>query len=78
MLKGKNSKKGAYTRDAGEMSIIVLTVIEEVGHSLEQILMVIGVWDKAFPGATDTFAVEQGGGGEATEYLDKDIIHEVG
>jgi hypothetical protein len=34
MLKGKYSKEGAYTRDVGEVSITVLTVIEEVGHSL--------------------------------------------
>jgi hypothetical protein len=33
MLKGKNSKEGAYTRDAGEVSITVLTVIEELDHS---------------------------------------------
>jgi hypothetical protein len=42
MLKGKNSKKGAYTRDTGEVSIAVLTVIEEASHSLGQILMVVG------------------------------------
>jgi hypothetical protein len=43
MLKSRNSKEGAYTRDAGEVSIAVLTVIEEAGHSLGQILMVVGV-----------------------------------
>jgi hypothetical protein len=35
MSKGKNSKEGAYTRDdAGEVSIAILTVVEEAGHSL--------------------------------------------
>ena len=78
MLKGKNSKEGAYTRDAGEMSIIVLTVIEEVGHSLGQILMVVGVRDEAFLGAIDTFATEKGAGGEAAEDLKNDILCETG
>jgi hypothetical protein len=43
MLKCRNSKEGAYTRDADEVSIAVLTVIEEADHSLGQILMVVGV-----------------------------------
>jgi hypothetical protein len=34
MLKGKNSKEGAYTRDTGKVLIVVLTVIEEANHSL--------------------------------------------
>ena len=32
MLKGKNSKKGAYTKDASEVLIAILIVIEEVGQ----------------------------------------------
>ena len=53
------------TDDAGEVSIVVLTVVEEVGHSLGLLIMVVGFRDKVFPGATDTFAAEQGVGGEA-------------
>ena len=40
-LKGKNSKEGAYTRDADEVLIVVLTVIEEADHSLGLHLMVV-------------------------------------
>ena len=29
-LKGKNSKEGAYTRDAGEVLIVVLTIIKKL------------------------------------------------
>ena len=36
------------------------------------------VQDEASLGATDTFAAEQGAGGEAMEDLDKDIVHEAG
>ena len=36
------------------------------------------VRDEVFLGATNTFAAEQGAGGEAVEDLYKDIIHEVG
>jgi hypothetical protein len=36
------------------------------------------VRDKAFLGAIDTFAAEQGTGEEAAEDLNKDIIHEAG
>jgi uncharacterized membrane-anchored protein YitT (DUF2179 family) len=43
MLKGKNSKEGAYTREPNEVLIVVLTIIEEASHSLGQILMVVGV-----------------------------------
>jgi hypothetical protein len=53
-LKGRNSKEGVYTRDAGEVSIVVLTIVEEVGHSLGQHLTVVG--DQAVPGAIDIFA----------------------
>ena len=40
--------------------------------------MVVGVRDEMVPGATDTFAAEQGAGGEATEDLDKDMVCEGG
>ena len=40
--------------------------------------MVVGVQDEVFLGATDTFAVEQGAGGEAVEDLENDILREVG
>jgi hypothetical protein len=55
-LKGKNSKEGAYTRDAGEVLIAILTVVEEVGHSLGQHLTLVE--NEALPGAIDTFAGE--------------------
>ena len=71
-------KEGAYTRDAGEVLIAVLTIVEEASHSLGQLLMVVGVQDEVFLGATDTFAVEQGAGGEAVEDLENEILHEAG
>ena len=40
--------------------------------------MVIGVRDEVFLGATDTFTVEQGAGGEAVEDLNNGIICEAG
>ena len=40
--------------------------------------MVIGVRDGVFPGATDTFAAEQGAGWEAAEDLKNDILREAG
>jgi hypothetical protein len=66
-LKGKNSKEGAYTRDAGEVLITVLTVVEEAGHSLGQHLIVVR--DEVLIGVTNTFAGEQGAGGEVAEDL---------
>ena len=51
--------------DVGEVLIAILTVIEEAGHSLGQLLMVVGVRDEVFLGAIDIFAAEQGAGGEA-------------
>ena len=33
---------------AGEVLIAILTIIEEVGHSLGQLLMVVGVRDEVF------------------------------
>ena len=38
--------------------------------------MVVVVLDEAVPGATNTFAVEQGVGGEAAEDLDNGIVRE--
>jgi hypothetical protein len=76
MLKGKNSKEGAYTRDTGKVSIVVLTVIEEASHSLGYILMVVGVQDEVSLGATDTFVAEQGADGEAAEDLKNNILCE--
>ena len=40
--------------------------------------MVVGVRDEVFQGATDTFAAEQGAGGEAAEDLKNDILREAG
>ena len=76
MLKGKNSKEGEYTRDAGEVSIAVLTVIEEAGQSLGQHLTVVG--DEAVPGATYTFIAQQAAGEEAAEDLQNNIFCEAG
>ena len=73
-LKGKNSKEGAYTRDAGEVLIAVLIIVEEVSHSLGQHLTVVG--DEALPRAIDTFVGEQGAGGEAMEDLQNKILCE--
>jgi hypothetical protein len=78
MLKGKNFKEGAYTREPDEASIAVLTIIEEADHSLGQILMVVRVQDEVSPRATDTFAVEQRAGREAAEDLENDILREAG
>jgi hypothetical protein len=51
MLKDKNSKEGAYTKDIGEVLIAIIIVIEEAGHNLGQILMVVGVLDEVSLGA---------------------------
>ena len=40
--------------------------------------MVVGVRDEVFPGVTDTFAAEQGAGGEVAEDLENDILREAG
>ena len=53
-------------------------VIEEVGQSLGQHLMVVVVLDEVVLGAIDTFIVEQEAGREVAEDLDNDIVHEVG
>ena len=78
MLKGKNSKEGVYTRDTGEVLIVALTIVEEASHSLGQLLMVVGVRDEVFLGATDTFVVEQGASGEVVEDLENYIFREAG
>jgi hypothetical protein len=61
-----------------EVSIVVLIVIEEVGHCLGQILMVVGVRDEVFTGAIDTFAAEQGAGRDAAKDLKNNILREAG
>ena len=66
----------AFTDKAGEVSHAILSVIEEVGHSLGQHLTVVG--DEAVPGVIDTFAVEQGVGGEVAEDLKNNILCEAG
>jgi hypothetical protein len=75
-LKGKNLKEGAYTRDTGEVSIDVLTVVEEASHSLGQHLIVIG--DEALLGVRDIFAGEQGIDEEMVEDLQNKILYETG
>ena len=40
--------------------------------------MVVGVQDKVFLGATNTFATEQGSSEEAVEDLENDILREAG
>ena len=54
--------------------MVVESIIEEAGHSLGHQLMVVR--DEAFPRATDTFAAEQGVGGEAAEDLENVILYE--
>ena len=54
--------------------IAVLTVIEEVSHSLGQHLMVVE--DEAVPRVTDTFAGEQGASEEVEEDLQNKILYE--
>ena len=65
-----------FTDDAGVVSMAVLIVVEEASHSLRH--QVIVVRDEAFLEATDTFAAEQGAGGEAAEDLENDILREAG
>jgi hypothetical protein len=66
------------TDDASEVLIAVLTIVEEAGHSLGQLPMVVGVRDEVILGVTDTFVAEQGSGGEAVEDLKNDILREAG
>ena len=58
--------------------IAILTVVEDAGHSLGQLLMVVGVRDEVFLGVTDIFAAEQGAGREVVEDLKNDILREAG
>jgi hypothetical protein len=75
MLKGKNSNEEAYTRDdTGEVSIVVLTIVEEDSHRVGRHLMVVG--DEAVLGAIDTFAGEQGADQEVAENVKKEIVCE--
>ena len=74
MLKGKKDKSGVFTGDASEVSLAVLGVIEEAGHSLGQHLMVVE--DEELLGATDTFVGAQGAGREVTENVKKEIVCE--
>ena len=67
-----------FTGDSSVASIALVGVIEEACHILGQHLMVMVVLDEAVPGATDTFAVEQGAGREVEEYLDNGIIRVAG
>jgi hypothetical protein len=77
LRKGKKDKSGwAFTGDAGEVSLAVLIVVEEVSHNLGQHLTVVG--DEALPGATDTFAGAQGLGWKVVENGEKEIICEAG
>ena len=64
---------GVNTDDVGEVSLAIDSIIEGADHSLGHQLMV--VQDEASLGARDTFAEEQGAGGEVAEDLHKDIVH---
>ena len=74
--KGQEGQGEVNTGNASEVSLAIDSIIEEAGHSLGHQLMVVR--DEAFLEAIDTFVAEQGAGGELTEDLDKDIIHEAG
>ena len=52
LRKDKKDKSGAFTGDADEVSLAVLSVVEEASHSLGQHLTVVR--DDALLGATDT------------------------
>ena len=65
-----------FTGDSAVASIALVSVIEEACQILGQHLMGVVVLDEAVLGATDTFAAEQGAGGETAEYLDNGIIRE--
>jgi hypothetical protein len=68
--------RGVNTGDAGEVSLVVDSIVDEASHSLGHQLMFVR--DEAFPGTIDTFTAEQGAGREVAEDLDKDIVHEAG
>ena len=65
-----------FTDDSSVASMALVGVIEEASQSLRQHVMVVVVLDEAVPGATDTFAAEQGATREAAEDLDNGIIRE--
>ena len=60
-----------FTGHSSVASMALVDVVEEPSQSLGQHLMVVVVRDEAVPGVTDTFAIEQGAGGEAMKDLDK-------
>ena len=62
--------------DDGEVSIAILTIVEEAGHSQGQLLMVIGALNEGFLGVTYTFATEQEAGREVEGDLENDILRE--
>ena len=68
--------RGAFSGDAGEVSIAVLTDVEEASRSLGQHLMVVR--DEALLGATNTFIGEQGAGRKVAENVEKEIVCEAG
>ena len=61
-----------FTGDAGEVLMVVHTIVEEASHSLGQHLTVVG--DEAVPGVTDTFAAQQGAGGRWQRSLEQDPL----
>ena len=67
-----------FTGDSGVASMVLVDVKEEPSQSLGQHLMVVVVQDEAVPGVIDTFAVEQGVGGEVAEDLKNNILCEAG
>ena len=67
-----------FIGDSSVASMALVDVIKEPGQSLGQHLMVVVVRDEAVLGGTNTFATEQGVGGEAVEDLDNGIIREAG
>ena len=67
-----------FTGDSSVASMALVEVIEEVGQSLGQHLMVVVVLDEAVPGATNTFAAKEGAGREVAKDLDNDIVCEAG
>ena len=67
-----------FTSDSSVASMAIVGIVEEAGQSLGQHLMVVVVLDEAVPGATGTFAAEQGASGEAAEDLNNDILYEAG
>ena len=60
------------------MLIVVLTIEEKAGHSLDIFLLLLVVRDEVSLGATDTFVVEQGASREVEEDLENNILREAG